>query len=302
MSPSDAAAPPRPDSPRPEPAPCTIRLADIDRTNLAGAGNYLWKHRLADGTDVVVKVYYGSRSPLLYLKKSFGNVFLTGRSSHMPKARCATEADCVRTWERHGFRCFGMYPQVEVEGLPRDGYMVFEYVPGRHFREYFQDREIPFDERMDTWRRFIAEWHRRHAVAVETADNRLIHENGDVKHVMLWQGGFLYFDFEMLYTARDVRMLVGREICAYMRSVGRFFGEETYERMAEELVEHYPDKALLFTAWEFAFRHPNPFTRFVRKLDLLLKPKNRKRYSKYDVARDLKRRLDARSLTRSGRS
>ncbi len=285
--------------PRTEPAATTIQLADIDKSNMAGAGNYLWRHTLADGAEIVLKFYYGSRSPLLYMKKSFGNVVLTGRSGHMPTTRCSMEAACVAAWEKHGFRCFGTFPQVTVDGLPRDGYMAFEYVPGRHFREYFQDKQIPLEERMETWRRFIGEWHRRHAAAVATGDQRLIHENGDVKHVMLWQGEFVYFDFEMIYTSRDVRMLVGREICAYMRSVGRFFGDAMYERMTAELVEHYPDKALLMTTWEWGFHHSSLFTRFIRKLDYALKPKNRKKHSKYDVALELKRRLDEQSLTRS---
>ena len=62
----------------------------------------------------------------------------------------------------------------------------------------------------------------------------LIHENGDVKHVMLWQGGFTYFDFEICFRSRNVRDLVGREILAYMRSTGKFFGDELYERLMDE--------------------------------------------------------------------
>jgi hypothetical protein len=293
---SDAPSPT--ETARPDPAPCTIRLEDIDKSNLAGAGNYLWRHTLPDGLEVVIKVYYGSRSPFLYMKKTFGNVVLTGRSSHMPKARCAMEAASVRAWEAQGFRCFGMYPQIEVEGLPRDGYMVFEYVPGRHFRDYFLDPEVPLDEKRATWVRFLPEWHRRHAAAIATNDSKLIHENGDVKHVMLWQGDFVYFDFEMIYTSKDVSMLVGREIACYMRSVGRFYGEEAYEWMTDELVEHYPDKALLMNTWRWAFDHTDGFTRFVRKIDYAVKPSNKKRFSKYRVAQDIKRRLDERSLTR----
>ncbi len=295
---SDAAA--RSEPPRPDPAPCTVRLADIDKSNLAGEGNYLWRHTLPDGLEVVAKVYHGSRSPLLYMKKTFGNVVLTGRSSHMPTARCAMEAACVRAWEEQGFRCFGMYPQIAIDGLPRDGYMVFEYVPGRHFRDYFQDRAVPLEEKRATWRRFVPEWHRRHAAAVATGDSKLIHENGDVKHVMLWQDDFVYFDFEMIYTSKDVRMLVGREICCYMRSVGRFFGDEMYEWMTADLVEHYPDKALLMTTWQWAFDHSDGFTKFVRRLDYSMKPRSKRKYSKYVVALDVKRRLDALSLTRSG--
>lgn len=262
---------------------------------MAGDGNYLWRHSLP-GAEIVLKVYYGNRSSLLYAKKTFGNVVLTGRTSHMPKARCAVEADCVRTWQSHGFRCFDIYPQVDVDGLPREGYMAFEYVPGKHFKDLFIDRSLPLEERMAIWRQFIPEWHRRHRIAVDTSDSRLIHENGDVKHVMLYEGGFVYFDFEMIYRSKDVRMLVGREICSYMRSVGRFFGPRLYERMLDDLVAHYPDSSLLLSAWDQAYRHNNPFMRFARWLDRM-KPSNKKIYSKYRVAEDIASRLSKSSLT-----
>ncbi|MCE9638384.1 MAG: hypothetical protein K8T90_22005 [Planctomycetes bacterium] len=277
--------------------PVVIDLDAIEKTHLAGEGNFLWKLPLRGGW-AVLKVYFGSRSPFLYWKKTIGNVFVTGRSSHMPRARCATEMESIDRWERAGFRCFPRYPEVTVKGHPRDGYMVFGYIPGKHFRDYFRDQAIPVDERMATWRRWLPEWCRRHRTAVDTNDNYLIHENGDVKHVMLWEGGFLYFDFEMVYTSKRVRMLVGREILAYMRSCGRFFGEALYARMMDELVAHYPDKALLHAAWEAAYADPNRFMRFIRLLDRTIKPSNKKRWSKYHVARDLKKRLDAASLTR----
>jgi hypothetical protein len=279
--------------------PVRIRLDEVDKQALAGEGNFLYRIPLRDGF-AVAKIYEGSRGRWLHLKKTFGNVVLTGRSSHMPSARCRTEIDCIRVWESHGFRCFGMLPEVALEGVPRHLYMVYEYVPGCHFREYFGDSSIPLEQRIDTWRRWIPEWYRRHRIAIETRDPRLIQENGDVKHVMLWEDDFVYFDFEMVYRSRNLRQLVGREILAYMRSVGRFFGDELYDRMLDELVAHYPDKVLLHSAWEAAFRCPNPLMRLGRALERNLKPSNRKRYSKYNVARDIKRRLDETSLTYSG--
>ena len=57
---------------------------DLDRTekeHLAGAGNWLYKVEV-DGRSMVLKIYEGTRSRFLYWKKTFGNVVLTGRSSH----------------------------------------------------------------------------------------------------------------------------------------------------------------------------------------------------------------------------
>lgn len=282
--------------------PKSLRLDDIERKPLTGAGNYLWKIPYQGGHDgfAVLKVYFGSRHPALHWKKTFGNRLLTGRSSHMPRARLRTEMECIGVWEKHGFRCFGTFPDVKVEGLPENGYMLYDWTPGVHFREYFKDEQIPLDERMATWRDWVPEWCRRHRVAVREREPRLIHENGDVKHVMLWQGGYVYFDFEVQFTSTDIHDLVGREILAYMRSVGKFFHEEMYDRMLDELVEHYPDKALLRCAWEHAFRNRNPIMRVARAMDRSLKPQHRARFSKYMVARDIAQRLDAASLTSQG--
>ena len=280
----------------PQPERVVLRLEDIpDKEHLAGAGNWLWKIPFR-GNYAVLKGYFGNRVPLLHWKKSLGNLLLTGRTGHLPRTRCRVENECIDVWEKHGFRCFGRHPEVVFDDLPEGLYTLFEYVPGEHFRTYFADASTPEDERMATWVRWLPEWHRRHAAAIEHGEPRLIHENGDVKHVMLWEGGFLYFDFEIVFRSRNIRDLVGRELLAYMRSTGKFFGDHLYDRMMDLLVEHYPDKSLLYGAYEHAFENPNPFTRIGRRLDYKLRSKSRKKYSKYSVALDLKRRLDAASL------
>ena len=75
-----------------------------------------------------------------------------------------------------------------------------------------------------------------------------------------------------------------------MRSVGRFFGDEMYDRMTDELVEHYPDKALLMSTYEWGFAHPSVAWRVLRKIDFAIKPANKKKYSKYNVALPLYQR------------
>ena len=285
-------------SPGSKPAhPEVLRLDEItDKEHLAGAGNWLYKIPFRDG-HAVLKGYFGNRNPLLHVKKTLGNVVLTGRTSHMPSARCKHERECVGVWEEHGFRCFGIYPEVIFEDLPEGQYLLFDYVPGLHFKNYFADDSVPVEDRLDTWRRWLPEWHRRHKAAVENGEPRLIHENGDVKHVMLWENDFVYFDFEICFRSSDVRDLVGRELLAYLRSVGKWFGDKMYDLMMDEVIIHYPDKSLLMEGWAHAFENHNVAMRYARRLDYALKAKNKKPYSKYSVALDLKRRLDAASLT-----
>jgi hypothetical protein len=296
--PATPADPPA-DSPTREAAPRqpeVLRLEDIaDKEHLAGAGNWLWKIPFRGGF-AVLKGYYGNRFPLLHWKKTVGNTLITGKTSHMPRSRCRIENACVDAWEKHGFRCFGRYPEVTFSDLPEGLYTLFEYVPGVHFRTYFIDKSIPLEERLATWVRFIPEWHRRHKAAVEHGENLLLHENGDVKHVMLWEGDFVYFDFEVVFKSKDIRDLVGRELLAYLRSTGKFFGPELYDKMMDLTVEHYPDKSLLMEAYEHAFHNRSLIRRWGRTLDYRLRAQARKTYSKYNVALDLKRRLDAASM------
>jgi hypothetical protein len=287
-----AASPAAPQSNKPQ----TLRLADFpEKEHLAGHGNWLYKIPFRDDY-AVLKIYFGNRNPLLHWKKSFGNLFITGRTGHLPRTRCKVEVDCVNLWEKHGFPCFKMYPEVKFSDVPEGGYMLFDYVPGIHFRTYFRDETVSLEERMETWEKWLPIWHRRHKIAVELTEPRLIHENGDMKHVMLWKGDFVNFDFEITFRSKDIRDLVGREMLAYMRSIGKAFGDEMYDRMMDGIIKWYPDKALLMEAYIHGIENRNPVMRFFRLLDRTFRSANKKQYSKYNVAFDLKRRLDAAAL------
>ena len=73
------------------------------------------------------------------------------------------------------------------------------------------------DERLAVFRRFLAEWGRRHELAIAHAEPRLVHENGDGKHVLVLDDGFLWFDFEMIWRSRArVADHVSHEIIQYL--------------------------------------------------------------------------------------
>ena len=143
------------------------------------------------------------------------------------------------------------------------------------------------------WRRFLPVWHRRHALAIERRDPRLVHENGDLKHVMIMEDGdFLFFDFEMVFRSRRrVREFVAREILSYLKSLGKTVGSEHFDRFMRETAESYPDRSLLEYTHAFAFRNPNLLLRLARWLDRKLKPGARKPFSKYNVARRVREYL-----------
>ena len=199
-----------------------LKFDNLEQYLLLKNGNYLYKIPYKDGY-AVLKLYYGSRSPFQRIYKTFSNVVIEGQTSFMPKARRKTELDAIRVWKNAGFRVFDIYDNVEVEGLPKGGYALYEYVEGRHFHKLLPDESVPLEERLTIYRKFLDQWHRRHRIAVDTNEPRLIHENGDLKHVIDYNGGLVWFDFEMCYRSRShVEDLVAREILAYLKSLGQF--------------------------------------------------------------------------------
>jgi hypothetical protein len=263
-----------------------LHFDDLSPYLLLKNGNYLYKIPFRDGF-AVLKVYYGTRRLPEYIIKSLGNVLVNNQTSFMPLARWKTEYEALNLWRQAGFRVFATYDDVIVEGcVPEKGWRLFEYVDRPRFIHYFADQTIPVQERLDMWKRFLPVWHRRHQLAIERREPRLIHENGDLKHVMIMEDGqFLFFDFEMCYrSARKIRDLAAREILAYLKYLGKAVGREHWGVFIKATVETYPDRDLLDYAYTVTFRNSNPLLRAARWLDWKISPKAKKPFSKYNAA------------------
>jgi hypothetical protein len=262
-----------------------LELDDLRPYLLLQNGNYLYKVPFRGG-HAVLKVYYGSRSTLEMLAKSFGNVVFEGQTSYMPRTRLEMERECLALWRRHGFRVFDVYDDVEVRapGCPEGGYLLLEYVAAEKLIDRMRDAGRPVEERLATWRRFLPEWGRRHELAVREREPRLVHENGDTKHVMLVGDDFLWFDFEMVYRSRSrVEEYVGHEIIQYVWNLLRSLPPEMHGPLLAETVEHYPHPRFLAAGRDVFLNHPKLLHRWGRSLDRR-RARSRKPSSKYAVA------------------
>ena len=270
-----------------------LEFDNLDNFLLLKNGNYLYKIPFRDGF-AVLKVYYGTRSTLRYIGGTIGN-FFEGQTSFMPRARMMTEKRCLQIWRDAGFRVFKTYDDIVVKGLPAGGYMLFEYLPALQFKDYFGDRSVSIEDRLNTYRRFLEVWHHRHDLAIKRQEPRLVHENGDLKHVMIVDDQFLFFDFEMTYRSRyRVQDFISREILAYLKSLGKIVGPELFPVFLEQTVDHYPGTELLQNTYQLMFGHSNPVIRLARLIDRKFSAGAAKPFSKYNVARHLKNMLDNR--------
>ena len=267
-----------------------LEIENLDQYLLLKNGNYLYKIPFREGY-AVLKVYYGSRSMLRYISGSISN-FFEGQTSFMPRARMVNEKKCLNIWREAGFRVFDTYGDVIVKDLPEGGYMLFEYLSALKFIDYFGEASVALEDRLHTYRRFLKEWYRRHDMAIKRQEPRLVHENGDLKHVMIVDDQFLFFDFEMTYRSRrKVKEFVTREILAYLKSLGKIVGPELFPVFLKETIDHYPDTELLKNTHRIMFAHPNPFIRMARIVDRRFYPNAKKPFSKHNVARQLKKML-----------
>lgn len=271
----------------------TLRFDDLSPYLLLKNGNYLYKVPFRDGF-AVVKVYYGSRTRLQTLRKSADN-WIDGQSSYQPETRRRIERECLDVWRKHGFRVYDTYDDVVIEapGCPPGGYTVFEYRKGPNLNMHLGDTSVPVEERFALWRRFLAEWGRRHRLAIDERETRLVHENGDGKHVMIFEDGFHWFDFEMVWRdGSHIEDHVSHEILQYLWQISKSIPEDLRQRLLEETVAHYPDPKLLEAAWRLFLAHPNPIQRLARRIDRA-SARGRKSTSKYRIAERLRALLEA---------
>ena len=272
--------------------PEVLTFKDLEPYLLLKNGNFLYKIPYQDGW-AVLKVYYGSRGQVGRVTKSISNI-LAGQTSYMPKTRLRIERECLNLWSEHGFRVFKTYDHVEVRApqCPAGGYILFEYVEAPRPVHYLPDDSIDVEERFRTYHRFLPVWARRHELAIRLREPRLVHENGDFKHVYILEDEFLWFDFEMVYrNPAHVEYYVAHEILQYLWHILRQLTPELGERLLEETIAGYPDSERLGSTFRFFHSSPNPLHRFARALDRRFSKRARKPTSKYNVAQRVQDKL-----------
>jgi len=257
-------------------------------------GNFLYKVPYRDGF-AILKVYYGSKTWFEMAQKSFGNVVLQGQTSYWPKTRCRMERQCMQLWAKHGFATFEIYDvDVRAPGCVPGAYLLMEYVEAPELLDFLLDHRHSLDERFGLYRKWLPEWSRRHDLAIKLREPLLVHENGDGGHVMLRNGGFLWYDFEMVYRSRaSVGRAVAHEIAQYIWHIHKSLPEVLRGRFLDETIAGYPVPERLLTAYDYFYHHPNPLMRLGRACDRLFRAKAQKPTSKYRVTARLKERFDA---------
>lgn len=223
------------------------------------------------GGPVVVKRFLRKRRWLRQEMMQLGCWTFAGKSNSWPRGRRRTEAECMALWQRHGFDVFRIR-DVAVAVEVREPHLILEFCPGRTLYEILEDPAVSEEEKRGLLERFSSQWGERHRKALDLMEPRLLHEHGSFRHVFVSGPRLITFDLEMAWVRRRLTPhLVGREVAAFFRSLGRASHGDRFEKRLQAVVEAYPHPDLLRTVVQDALGPSSPVRRIAFVVECYLR-------------------------------
>jgi|GEM_PF-1250369 len=200
-----------------------------------------------DGRTVAIKIYGLKRGRLDVVLRQFGSLAVVGKSSISAAGRCRTERHTLELWRREGFEVPAI-AAIDEEALTaagvssRNPWLALEWVPGPALGKMVMRDDLALHRKEEIVADFSRACAERHARAVALDEPRLICEHPTFEHVIYSEGRFVYFDFEIVFTARcSLETLIVRELGGFVRSMLRMAGDH-FAPLVGALVAAYPEK------------------------------------------------------------
>ena len=167
---------------------------------------------------------------------------------------------------------------------------LLEFIDGRVLGKVLSSQARKREKRDDLLRRFSAAWGRRHALAIDRGDARLIQEHGTFLHVIVSGDRLVTIDLEQAFTQRrDLLPLVAKEIVAYLRSLAKNADPDVFRADIEAIVAAYPRRDLLEATVREYLANPSPVRRLIWRIDRRRREGGRPlgKYAALEVLRDV---------------
>lgn len=247
-----------------------MKASVLDQSGRPTCKQSVLKLETAEGP-IVIKHYAVRRSAIQHLLRKIGHLTFAGKSATGAQGRRDTEAECLALWRRHGIDVVRTLEPATPPDLPGP-WLALEFLEGRTLYEVLKDPTVAEAEKLALLRRFAPEWARRHAAAIREREPRLLHEHGTFRHVFVAGERLVTFDLEIAWVRRGrTPYLVGREIAAFLRSLGRAGGadRDLFSARLGALVEAYGDREQWLAAVRGVLRPRSPVMRIVSLLERL---------------------------------
>ncbi len=266
-------------------APLSPRL--LDASTRGSGWNSVWL-LTGNGKPVVLKIYGRRRTRLrewmTHLAQTLG-----GRTGYTAPDRQRTERHGLRLWRKNGFDV----PRIGCEPLPLPPlpapFLLMEYLPGPSLAAFLADPARTPGEKDALFLRFLSDWSRRHATALNLGEPALLQEHPGLDHLLVSGARLVTFDLEVAYTSRrHMAEAVSAEIAGFVRSLFKVLPDLEARHFLRLLSDAYPDRTRLARVYTDLFDNPVLSHRLLHALDrrFLRKPGRLDKYLAAERLRD----------------
>lgn len=206
-----------------------------------------------------------------------------------PQARCDYERNTLQLWASLNLPVPRLW-DVDVPEWHGSPYVVTDFLSRLTLQEWLADGAIPESAKLAFLTRIFTENHRRHRLALERREPRLIHADPNSSNVLRSEEAFYFIDFERPAEFTDLAVAVAVELGKFCRWTVRDFGVTQLEPVMRLLVTAYGDDRHLLRL--FIDRTcARPFQVIHRWRDRRRKARQPGEVTKYDLADTLRRLL-----------
>lgn len=160
-------------------------------------------------------------------------------------ARCDYERATLDLWASCHFPVPRVWP-VEIPQWAGSPHLVTDYLGHLTLQEWLHDAKVPAAQRYEFLARLFRENHRRHRLALDRREARLIHADPNSSNVLRVGEQFYFIDFERSTEIADLTEAAAVEVGKFCRWTVRDFGRAHLVPVMRLLVEAYAeDRPLL---------------------------------------------------------
>ena len=228
-----------------------VQLYGLDAELLASSSRGDGRHQVLkivrDGAPIVLKLYGRKRDWVRDFLRDVGHRFLVGKTGMTPAARMRTERETLELWLRHGFNV----PRVLDVELPAEVpplRLALEWIRGRSMRDLLSDPTVAVEAKRTALERAVREWTRRHALALQLREPRLVQAHATFGHVLVDGEMLATFDFEVVWKRRNLERLLQLELLGFLGSFGPWIPPDQLESLLDVVVAHYSPRERLVDA------------------------------------------------------
>ncbi|MBL8844109.1 MAG: hypothetical protein JNL90_21470 [Planctomycetes bacterium] len=251
-----------------------------------GDGRHVVLKIALDGVPAVLKLYGRKRDWLKDTLRDVGHRWFLGKTGMTPHARWATERETLALWRAHGFDVPAELPLPLPSAVPPLR-LLSEFVPGQPLYLAVEHATLPLAEKERLIRWVAADWSRRHDLALQLVEPRLVQSHAMLAHVFHVAPGaqgagsperLVTFDFEVAWARRSaLPRLVSLEIAQLFDSIARWAPLDHIGPLIAAFVRGYPSRERLERIERDVLRGRLPLFGWLSRLGLQLRERGARR-------------------------